>query len=194
MTKKALFLDRDGVICHMVKYLDGFDSPQQVKDVILIQGIENIIKYAQSKGLFVIEISNQPSVAKGKQTPQKSAAIETKVHNLLSQVNVKIDSTYICPHHPQGVIPKLTIECDCRKPKPGLLHKAADKFNIDLSKSLFLGDNASDVEAAKAAGCKSIVFIHNEDELWKLQKAKDAQADYKIKNLYELIRIIEALN
>lgn len=190
MGKRALFLDRDGVICHMVNYPSGFDSPQQVEDVKLIKGIADVIKLATSKNWRVIEISNQPGVAKGKQTQQLATDIESRVHNLLREADVSVDATYICQHHPHGVVPELSIKCDCRKPKPGLLLKAAREHNIDLSSSIFYGDKASDVQASGAAGCKSMILLHDEDTLEKVTEAHDAPADFKVNSHQEALNII----
>lgn len=190
MGKRALFLDRDGLICHMVKYPSGFDNPQQVEDVRLIKGIADVIQLAKSKNWQVIQISNQPGVAKGKQTQQLAADIESRVHNLLREANVGVDATYICQHHPQGVVPQLAIECDCRKPKPGLLLQAAKEHNINLPSSIFYGDKASDVQASEAAGCKSMILLHDEDTLEKVTEAHDAPADFKVNSHQEALNII----
>ncbi len=193
MKERALFLDRDGVICHMVKYPNGFDSPQRVEDVRLVEDIENVIRLAKSKGWKAIEISNQPGIAKGKQTPQLAAAIEARVHNLLKEADVNVDATYICQHHPQGIVATLAIECDCRKPKPGLLLKAAQDHNIDLAASIFYGDKASDVQASMVAGCKSMILLHTEDIPEKVLEAQNAQADFKVKTHKEACGIISRL-
>lgn len=193
MSKRALFLDRDGVICHMVKYPNGFDSPQKVEDVKLIEGIEDVIRLAKSKNWKAIGISNQPGVAKGKQTQHLAAAIEARVHNLLREANVGVDATYICQHHPRGVVDKLSIECDCRKPKPGLLLKAAQDFNIDLASSMFYGDKASDAQAGSAAGCKSMLLLHDEDMPEKVLEAQTAPADFKVTSHKEACGIIAGL-
>lgn len=193
MKGRALFLDRDGIICHMVEYPDGFDSPQKVEDVKLVDGIENVIQLAKGKAWRVIEISNQPGVAKGKQTPQVSRAIEIKVHALLKEANVSVDASYICQHHPQGVVPELSIECDCRKPKPGLLLRAVQDHNIDLATSLFYGDKAGDVQVSIAVGCKSMILLHDEDTLEKVLEAESAPADFKVTSHKEACEIISRL-
>lgn len=193
MSKRALFLDRDGVICHMVKYPSGFDSPQKVEDVKLIQNIEDVIKLAKSKNWKVIEISNQPGVAKGKQTPEVSADIEARVHALLGEAGVSVDAVYICNHHPQGVVPELAVECDCRKPKSGLLLRAAQDHNIDLATSLFYGDKASDVQAGMATGCKSIILLHSEETPEKILEVQNATADFKVKSHKDACGIISGL-
>lgn len=193
MKKRALFLDRDGVMCHMVQYPEGFDSPQRPEDIRLVASIERVIEISQKKNWKVIEISNQPGVAKGKQIQELSDAIEARMHFLLKENGVSVDATYICQHHPKGVIPELTMECDCRKPKPGLLLKAAQEHNIDLSQSIFYGDKASDVQASVAAGCKSMILLHSEDLPEKVKEAQSTPVDYKVQSHKEACEIISAL-
>lgn len=191
---RALFLDRDGIICHMVKYSAGWDSPQSVDDVKLVIGITEVIETAKDKGFQVIEISNQPGIAKGKQTKEKSDAIEKRAHDLLREKGISIDAVYICPHHPQGIIPELSIECDCRKPKPGLLLRATKDHNINLAESVFYGDKATDVQAGIDAGCKTMILLHNEDSPEKVSEAERAAADFKVKKHKEACEIILGFN
>lgn len=195
MNKKlvpVLFIDRDGVINHMVSSKsEGFDSPQRSEDVRLVKGIADVIVWLNKQRIPVIEITNQPGVAKGKMDMKTLESIEARVHDLLKQSGVTIDYVYRCLHHPRGVVSELTVECDCRKPKPGLLIKAAAKLHIDLKRSIMLGDNASDVEAGKNAGCKTIIFIHEEDTPEKIEKAKKVEADFKITKISEIIPILE---
>jgi histidinol-phosphate phosphatase family protein len=188
--KEALFLDRDGVVNRMVKYDYGWDSPQRLQDVKLVKGIEKVISWANQNKIPVIEVSNQPGVAKGKMTQDVSDVIEERVHRLLGEKESQINKTYICPHHPDAVIPELKIICDCRKPKPGLLIKAAGELSIDLKKSLILGDKENDVLAGKSAGCKTIIFVHNEDEDDKVADAKKVRADYSISEMSEALPIL----
>lgn len=189
--KKALFIDRDGVINKMVRYKNTFYSPQSPKDVILVPNIEKVISFANKNGIPAIEISNQPSVAKGKMTQEISDAIEAQVHKLLASRGARIDKAYICRHHPDGVVPELTKKCGCRKPKPGLLLRAAKEQGIDLNKSLYLGDKASDVLAGKAAGVKTLIYLHDQDLPEKVREAKKSLADYRVTNLREVIPILK---
>lgn len=191
MNKEAFFIDRDGVINRMVpNETEGFDSPQRPEEVLLVEGITEVIKWANQCNISVVEISNQSGVAKGKMDMATLESIEKRVHDLLQQSGVRIDHVYRCLHHPRGIVPELTKECDCRKPKPGLLLQAARELGIDLSRSVFLGDNASDVEAGKNAGCKTIIYLHGEDIPHKVEKARMSDADYKISAIKEVIPIL----
>lgn len=193
MTKlnAALLLDRDGVINRMVKYPDGWDSPQKPQDVKLVGGIEKVILWANKRKIPVIEISNQPGVAKGKMSREVSDAIEEKVHKYLNQKGVFIDKVYICPHHPEAVVAKLKKACNCRKPKLGLLLKAVREMKLDLRKSVIIGDKASDVEAGSSVGCKTIIFVHSEDTKNKVEKSKKSKADFNILDISKATSAIE---
>ncbi len=189
--KKALFIDRDGVINKMVKYGYGWDSPQKPQDVRLIAGIEKVISWAHQHTILVIEVSNQPGVAIGKMDQKTSVAIEDRIHLLLRQKGSAIDATYRCPHHPEAVVAKLKKICDCRKPKPGLLVQAAKDLGIDFSTSIFLGDKATDVQAAANVGVASLIYLHNWDEPAKNKDARRAHADFRASSMQGVLNIIK---
>lgn len=189
---KALFIDRDGVINRMVKYGDNWDAPQKLQDVRLTKKIEKIISWANKNGILVVEVSNQPSVAKGKMDQKNSNEIEKKVQQLLADKGVFIDKAYICSHHPDAVVPELKKICDCRKPKPGLILRAARELGIKLEQSIFLGDKASDAAAAKNAGVKSLIYLHGEDEPNKTKRAKRATADFKTSSIRAVAQLVDS--
>jgi D-glycero-D-manno-heptose 1,7-bisphosphate phosphatase len=191
MRRRALFLDRDGIINKMIHYPGGYDSPRKAKDVFLIRGVTEIINSANNNDVPVFIITNQPGVAKGKLTQNEFKKIQNKIIFLLEKAGAKIAYTYICPHHPDAINEKYKVNCECRKPQPGLLVKASREFNINLEKSIFLGDSATDVQAGKAAGCKTIVFLHNEDEKEKTISAKKSGADHKVSSFKKAEKIIE---
>lgn len=195
MERAALFLDRDGTINKMVFYpqTNEYDSPQKPEDVKIINGIIQLIKWANQRNIPVLEVSNQPGKAQGKMTMESCQAIEQKVHKLLLENGAVIDKAYTCLHHPHGIVPELTTKCDCRKPKPGLLTQAAAEFKIDLASSVIIGDQASDIEAGRAVGCKTILLLHQENTSKKIQAANAAIADYKIESVSEAIPILEQL-
>ncbi len=188
--KRALFIDRDGVVCRMVKYGEKYDSAQRVEDIKLVDGISQILKWANEKGILTVEISNQPGVAKGKMSRELSDAIEAKAHRLLDEQGARINHKYICLHHPWGLVAELTRECDCRKPKPGLILQAACDLTIDLASSLYLGDKALDALAGKAAGVKTIIYLHDEDDPQKVEETKNEVADFKSSSMNGVFRIV----
>ncbi len=189
--RRVFFIDRDGVINSLVNYDGKWDSPQKPEDVKLVEGVVEFLRWLNKNGILILEISNQPGVAKGKMSRETSDAIEAKVHELLNKRGAKINHKYICLHFPKGVIPELTQVCECRKPKPGLLLRAARELSIDLAGSMFLGDKASDVEAGKTAGVKTILYLHSDDELQKVEGTKQVDADYKVVSIREVMPIVE---
>jgi len=188
-----LFTDRDGIMSRMVKYSYDWDSPQHPEDVVLVDGIEEVISWANTNGIPVIEISNQPGVAKGKMTQETSDAIEARVHELLKEKGAYVNKTYICPHSTNAIVASLKVDCDCRKPKPGLLLTAASELVIDLSRSVFLGDKDTDVTAGQRAGTKTILYIRGEDEAEKLEALKDSKPDYKVDDMRDVLPILQEI-
>ena len=152
--QKAIFLDRDGTINKYVGFLRNID------DFELIDGVAEAIKIINSSGYLAIVVTNQPVIARGEVTYQQLDEIHNKMETLLGNKGAYLDAIYFCPHHPhkgyEGEIPELKFDCECRKPKPGMLLKAAEDFNIDLSKSWMIGDDDNDVLAGEAAGCRTI--------------------------------------
>ena len=116
--------------------------------------------------MYTIVITNQPVIARGEVTIPELQEIHNKMETLLGAEGAYLDDIYYCPHHPhkgyEGEVPELKIDCDCRKPKPGMLLKAAEDFNIDLTESWMIGDGENDVKAGKAAGCRT-ALIGTED-------------------------------
>jgi len=184
-------MDRDGVINRMVLYKTSWDSPQKPKDVRLVPNIEKIISWANKNKIPVVEVSNQPGVAKGKMTQEVSDAIEARVHELLKEKGAVINKAYICPHHPNAVVLKLKRVCNCRKPKPGLILRAKKELHINLRNSIFLGDKASDAIAGRAAGVKTVVYLHHEDETKKILETQNNNSDYKVDSIKEAFQIIQ---
>ena len=154
--QKAIFLDRDGTINKYVGFLRDIDEFE------LIDGVAEAIRAINESGYLAIVVTNQPVIARGEITWKELREIHNKMETLLGLEGAYLDGIYFCPHHPhkgyEGEISELKIDCDCRKPKPGLLLKAAEDFNIDMSQSWMIGDGENDVKAGEAAGCKSILI------------------------------------
>ena len=166
--QKAIFLDRDGTINKYVGFLRNID------DFELIEGVSEAIKKINQSGYLAIVVTNQPVIARGEVTWDELHEIHKKMGTLLGKDGAYIDGIYICPHHPDkgfvGERPEYKFDCDCRKPKPGLLLQAARDFNIDLSQSIIIGDSENDVEAGNNSGCKNSFLIgrNNADDLLKI--------------------------
>jgi len=139
--KKALFLDRDGVINKEKCYL------YRIEDFEFISGVFETTKYFQNLGYLLIIITNQAGIARRKYTLEDYNKLTQWMLTKFEENSVKIDKVYFCPHHPD-----FTGECECRKPKPGMLHQASQEFNIDLKNSILVGDKNTDIEAGKSAG------------------------------------------
>lgn len=152
--QKAVFLDRDGTINRYAGFLRDPDEME------LIPGAAEAVNEIHRNGYLAIVVTNQPVIARGEVTWEGLRKIHDKMELLLGKEGAYIDDIFICPHHPDsgfpGEVPELKINCSCRKPKPGLILKAAEKYHIDLQKSWMIGDSESDVLAGQAAGCKSI--------------------------------------
>lgn len=149
--QKAIFLDRDGTINKYVGFL------REVEQFELLPNTSEAIKKINNSGYLAIVVTNQPVVARGEVTFEQLDQIHNKMETLLGKDGAYLDGIYFCPHHPhkgfEGEIPELKVECECRKPKPGMLFQAAKDFNIDLSKSWMIGDSDNDILAGENAGC-----------------------------------------
>ena len=167
--KKVFFLDRDGVIIEDANYLS---SPDQV---VLCGGTPEAFRKIAEAGYEIIVVSNQSGIARGYFTEQDLAAVEEKIEDCLTQAGAPLPlKWYYCPHHKKGSVPEYAVDCDCRKPKPGLLLRAGEEFPIDYEKSFIIGDKLSDLESGFSAGCGKGVLVltghGTEQELKKLQK------------------------
>jgi len=154
--QKAVFLDRDGTINKYVGFLRNIDEFE------LIPGVAEAIKKINNSGYLAIVVTNQPVIARGEVTVAELQLIHNKMETLLGAEGAYLDAIYYCPHHPhkgyEGEIPELKVDCDCRKPKPGMLLRAAGDFNIDLTSSWMIGDGENDIKAGEAAGCKTALI------------------------------------
>ena len=120
------------------------------------------VKKINQSGYLAVVVTNQPVIARGEVTFEGLEKIHNKMETLLGMEGAYLDGIYFCPHHPhsgyEGEVKKLKIDCDCRKPKPGMFLKAAEDLNIDLSQSYMIGDGENDIVAGKAAGCKTVLL------------------------------------
>ena len=161
--QKAIFLDRDGTINKYVGFL------REVEQFELLPNTSEAIKKINNSGYLAIVVTNQPVIARGEVTFEQLDQIHNKMETLLGKDGAYLDGIYFCPHHPhkgfEGEIPELKVECECRKPKPGMLLQAAKDFNIDLSKSWMIGDSDNDILAGENARC-STARVTEKDSLY----------------------------
>ena len=161
--QKAIFLDRDGTINKYVGFL------REIEQFELLPNTSEAIKKINDSGYLAIVVTNQPVIARGEVTFEQLDQIHNKMETLLGKDGAYLDGIYFCPHHPhkgfETEIPELKVECECRKPKPGMLLQAAKDFNIDLSKSWMIGDSDNDILAGENAGC-STARVTEKDSLY----------------------------
>ena len=161
--QKAVFLDRDGTINKYVGFLRKIDQFE------LLPGVADAIRKINASGYLCIVVTNQPVIARGEVTVPELEEIHRKMETLLGLEGAYLDGLYYCPHHPHkgyaGEVPELKIECSCRKPKPGMLLKAAEDFNIDLGKSWMVGDGENDILAGRNAGCRTALICGAEETM-----------------------------
>ena len=153
--QRAIFLDRDGTM----NVSKGFIS--KADDLELIPGTIEAIKDINKSGALAIVITNQPVIARGECSFEELHNIHNKLKTLLGEKGAFVDDIFYCPHHPdkgfEGEVPELKFDCECRKPKIGMIEEAVEKYNIDLSKSYMVGDSTMDLEMARNAGIKSVL-------------------------------------
>ncbi len=166
--QRAVFLDRDGTINKYVGFLRNID------DFELVPGAAKAIRRINESGYLAIVVTNQPVIARGEVSLDELQKIHNKMETLLGAEGAYVDAVYFCPHHPhkgyEGEQPEFKIECECRKPKPGMLLKAAEDYNIDLSRSWMVGDSGNDVKAGMAAGCSTILIDSECDLLTAVER------------------------
>lgn len=179
---KAVFIDKDGTLIPDIPY--NIDP----KKITLQDGALEGLLQLQDAGYLLIVISNQSGVARGYFKEEALKEVQTKIGDLLAEKDVRLSGFYFCPHHPDAIVKEYAIQCDCRKPQPGMLLKAADEHNIDLSRSWMIGDMLNDVEAGKMAGCKAILVEGGNEKEWMLNDMRTP--DYKAKNITQAVLFI----
>jgi histidinol-phosphate phosphatase family protein len=155
--QKAVFLDRDGTINQYVGFLT---KPEQFE---LIPEVPAAIKLINKSGYLAIVVTNQPVIARGDCTWEGLQMIHDKMETELGKAGAFLNGIYVCPHHPdkgfEGERPEYKVACDCRKPSPGLILRAAQDFNIDLSQSIMIGDSDNDIEAGRQTGLRDCIKV-----------------------------------
>ncbi len=183
--QKAIFLDRDGTINEYVGFL------RNMEEFKLLPTVSEAIAKINASHYLTIVATNQPVIARGESTFQELDKIHMKMETELGKNGAYLDDIFFCPHHPhkgyEGEISELKIDCNCRKPKIGMLERAADKYNIDLSASWYIGDTTMDVQTGKNAGMNTILVKTGEAGT---DKKYNATPDYIAENLLSAIDYI----
>ena len=171
--RKAVFLDRDGTIAYDAVHCG------RPEDLRLIPGAAQAVRLLNDAGFVVAVVTNQSAVARGYVTEAALEAIHGKMRADLALGEASVDAVYFCPHHPSD-------GCDCRKPEPGLLLRAAREMDIDLSRSFMVGNRAHDIEAAAQAGCRPVLVA---DEAAPEERAAQPP-EYEAADIYDAARWI----
>lgn len=157
---RAVFLDKDGTLIPDVPYNV---NPDLIK--VEPETIEGI-RLLRQNGFLLIVVSNQSGIAKGLFREEELTKVWERISSILGEHQLSIDAFYYCPHLPEAAIEKYSLHCDCRKPSPGLIYKAAQEFDIDLTRSWMVGDILNDVEAGNRAGCRTILIDNGNETEW----------------------------
>jgi D-glycero-D-manno-heptose 1,7-bisphosphate phosphatase len=160
--RAAIFLDRDGVLSELAPDPESGlpESPLRPEDVRLLPGAAAAAAALRGAGYALVGVTNQPAAAKSRVSVGQLEDVQRRVVELLAREGAELDAWRICLHHPEGVVPELSGPCDCRKPKPGMLLDAERTLGLDLSRSWMVGDTDADVEAGRAAGCRTVLIVH----------------------------------
>jgi D-glycero-D-manno-heptose 1,7-bisphosphate phosphatase len=185
MPTHAVFLDKDGTLVEDVPY--NVD-PDRIR---LMPGAAAGLRDLHAAGYRLIVVSNQSGVARGYFEEKALAAVEQRLRELLSAEGVPCSGFYYCPHHPRGSVAAYAVACECRKPRPGLIVRAAAEQGIDLGGSWFVGDILDDVEAGRAAGCRTILLDNGHETEWRL--TPERQPHFRAADLTEAAQVILAL-
>ena len=186
MKRRAVFIDRDGTISEEVGYIN---HPSRFS---LFPYAPAAIKHLNENGWLAIVITNQAGVARGYFSEDMIQTVHERMTKQLESGGAKLDAVYYCAHHPSVGDPPYRFECDCRKPKPGLISRAAQDFDIGLEESWVVGDRYSDVELARNAGVKSAFVMsgYGRGE-WEHQRANwTMQPDLVAESLLEAVAAI----
>jgi D-glycero-D-manno-heptose 1,7-bisphosphate phosphatase len=150
--KRALFLDRDGTLVEPRHY------PSDPSDLVLHRDIGPLLRTFQRAGWELIVVTNQSGIARGYFTFETLERMHDRLREMLRVWGTELDAIQACPHHVDGIVPHLAVPCQCRKPRPGMLQRAAAERGIDLGRSWMIGDILDDVEAGNRAGCRTVLI------------------------------------
>lgn len=182
MSRKAVFLDKDGTLIEN----HPFDrSPEHIE---WLPGTIEGLRLLHRAGYALIVVSNQGGIAQGRFTVEDLLREELALRAELAKFAIPLAGFYYCPHHPEGNVASFSVDCNCRKPNPGLLIQAARELDVELTHSWMVGDILHDVEAGRAAGCRTILLTNGNETEWHLTPLRwpDLIAD----EVFEAARLI----
>jgi D,D-heptose 1,7-bisphosphate phosphatase len=193
MLRNAIYLDRDGVINPYVYNAEfgTVDSPSSPDEFSLSPSAGEAIAAFNRLGLLVIVVSNQPGIAKGKFTPSLLEQVTAKMHAGIAACGGRLDAVYYCLHHPEAALPAYRARCECRKPRPGMLLKAASEWDVDLHNAYMIGDGVTDIEAGCAAGTRTIFIGQSKPYIFEAFEKHGVQPDFTALTLADAAEIIK---
>ena len=184
MQQRALFLDRDGTLIYPVHF------PTRPEQIHLYENLGPELQVLAALGFLLVVITNQSGLARGYFTEGQLTRMHDHLRAQLQELGVELAGIYFCPHHPEGTVAELAIECECRKPAPGMLLQAAADLDLDLARSWFVGDILDDVEAGERAGCRT-VLVDQGTEASPTHPTR--QPDFVARNTLHALQIIHTV-
>ncbi len=182
MNHKAVFLDKDGTLVENIPY--NVD-PTQIR---LVDGAIDGVRRLHAAGYRIFIVSNQSGIARGLFPAEAMLGVQACLDSLLADAQVPLAGFYYCPHHPEGRLPEYTIECFCRKPRPGMLFQAARDHGINLADSWMVGDILDDIEAGRRAGCNTVLIENGGETMWEMSPLR--QPNRRAKTITEAVAAI----
>lgn len=182
--RRAVFLDRDGTLNA------DFGFVRDAGRVEIIAGAREGAKALVDAGFVLVVASNQSGIARGLLTAAQADAVDERIKDAFATAGAPLTAFYRCPHLPDAVLPEFASDCDCRKPKPGMLTRAAKELNIDLSRSWVVGDRARDIAAGLAAGCRAVAVEPVPRALSHPQEFGTSAPEYYARDLKDAARFI----
>lgn len=182
----AVFLDRDGTINEEVGYLEHSDR------LMVLPRVVEAIRLLNENNLLAVLVTNQSGVARGYFPESAVNEVHERLKNILKEEGAHLDGIYYCPHHPDVGLPEYRLDCDCRKPRTGMIEKAAKDLDIDISRSYMVGDKIIDVEFAHKAGAKGIMVMtgYGREELKHFSHEWKVHPDHIADDLYDAVKWI----
>jgi len=184
MVNRAIFLDRDGTLNEEVGYID------QVISFRLFPWAAEAVRMINQAGYKAIVLTNQSGVARGYFTEELVAQVHERLKAELKREGARLDAIYYCPHHPEGIVSAYRRDCQCRKPKPGMVHRAQEEFNLELSECYFIGDKYVDIRLAQSVGAHGILVLTGFGRVEQHDQSLNGgqPPDYIAENLLEAVQ------
>jgi len=177
LKNRAVFLDRDGVIN------EDYGFVHKIEDFYIYPEVFPALKKLQKAGFKLLIVTNQSGIAVGYYTEEDFKKITDHMLSVFEKEGIRIDKVYYCPHHPEGVVPELTVKCDCRKPESGMIKQGIKEFNIDPSRSFLIGDKENDIKAAHKEGVKAALVKTGQG----LKYVENTEADFIGENILDVV-------